>query len=74
MSNSGAKLKKSSIVKHSDFSEEYVGKNVRITLHNGRVIHGKLIEARRFWVKVSTNDGIIHYINKAWIMYVQPLR
>jgi hypothetical protein len=55
--------------KHSDFSEEYVGHVVSITLINGTVIRGMLTEARRFWIKVNV-DGRVHYINKAHVVEV----
>jgi hypothetical protein len=55
--------------KHSDFSEEYIGHVVSITLVNGTVIKGVLTEARRFWIKVIT-DGKVHYINKAHVVEV----
>jgi len=57
--------------KHSDFSEEYVGHAVSITLVNGTVIRGMLTEARRFWLKVIV-DGKVHYINKAHVVEVVP--
>jgi hypothetical protein len=31
------------------------------------------VESRRYWVKLTT-DGGTYYINKAWVVYVQPLR
>jgi len=55
--------------KHSDFSEEYVGHVVSITLINGTVIRGMLTEARKFWIKVIV-DGKVHYINKAHVVEV----
>jgi hypothetical protein len=56
-------------VKHSDFSEEYVGHVVSITLINGTVIRGMLTEARKFWLKVIV-DGRVHYVNKAHVVEV----
>jgi len=56
-------------VKHSDFSEEYVGHVASITLVNGTVIRGMLIESRKFWVKIIV-DGRAHYINKAHVVEV----
>ncbi|MFP3316389.1 MAG: hypothetical protein RXN91_08630 [Caldivirga sp.] len=55
--------------KHSDFSEEYVNHIVAVTLINGTVLRGLLVEARRFWVKIII-DGRPHYINKAHIVEV----
>jgi hypothetical protein len=55
--------------RHSDFSEEYVGHVVSITLVNGTTLKGMLIESRKFWVKVNV-DGKVHYINKAHVVEV----
>jgi len=58
--------------KHSDFSEEYVGHVVSITLVNGTVLKGMLAEARRYWVKVIA-DGKVHFVNKAHVVEVTPV-
>ena len=58
-------------VKHSDFSELYVGRLVTITLANGAVLKGVVNEARRFWIQVTV-DGRVHYVNKAFIIEIVP--
>jgi len=58
-------------VKHSDFSELYVGRLVTITLANGAVLRGVVNEARRFWIQVTV-DGRVHYVNKAFIIEIVP--
>ena len=58
-------------VKHSDFSELYVGRLVTITLANGAVLKGVVNEARRFWIQVMV-DGKPHFINKAYIIEIVP--
>jgi len=58
-------------VKHSDFSELYVGRLVTITLANGAVLRGVVNEARRFWIQVMV-DGRVHYVNKAFIIEIVP--
>jgi len=60
------------VEKHSDFSEEYSGREVVIVLHNNHVVNGKIVEVRRFWIKALLSDGRMHYINKAWIVYIEP--
>ena len=60
--------------KHSDFSEEYADSEVTVVLHNGQSIVGRISEARRYWFKVVSSDGKILYINKAWVVYVEPKR
>ena len=59
-------------VKHSDFSEEFTGRVVSITLVNGAVLKGTLAEARKFWLKVIV-DGKAHYINKAHVVEIAPV-
>ncbi len=57
--------------KHSDFSEEYANSEVAIELHNGRTLTGRVVESRRYWIKL-TADGSTYYINKAWVVSVRP--
>lgn len=42
-------------------------------LHNKRVLSGRVAEARRYWIKLTAGRST-YYINKAWIVYVQPLK
>jgi len=62
--------------KKGDFSEEYVGQEVVIQLSNpNERLMGRLEEARRYWIKlVSFPENRVYYINKAWIVYIQPLK
>jgi len=60
------------IVRHSDFSEEYTGKPISISLADGKTISGVLLESRRYWVKVKASNGGIAYINKSFIVSVVP--
>jgi|GEM_PF-1449614 len=60
--------------KKGDFSEEYVGQEVVVQLQNERLM-GRLEEARRYWIKLmSFPENRVYYINKAWIVYIQPLK
>jgi hypothetical protein len=59
------------IVRHSDFSEEYTGKPISISLADGKTISGVLLESRRYWVKLRTSNGTV-YVNKAFMMSVVP--
>ena len=43
-------------------------------LHNERVLSGRIVESRRYWLKLTTDGGTYYYINKAWVVYVQPLK
>jgi len=58
-------------VKHSDFSEEYSGKAIIISLADGKTLNGVLLESRRYWVKVKASNGMV-YINKSFIVSVVP--
>lgn len=60
--------------KHSDFSEEYMGSEVSVVLYNGHSIVGRVAEARRFWFKIIASDGKVYYVNKAWVVCVEPKR
>jgi hypothetical protein len=58
-------------VRHSDFSEEYLGKAISISLADGKTLSGVLLESRRYWVKLRTSNGTV-YINKSFMMSVVP--
>jgi len=60
------------VTRHSDFSEEYVGRTITISLADGRNLSGVILESRRYWVKVKASNGSIAYINKSFIVSVMP--
>jgi len=70
MDSENTKLKQK---KFDNFFEEYCGSDVRVVLHNEKVINGKIVESRRYWLKLESG-GTTYYINKAWILYIQPLK
>ena len=59
--------------KPSDFSNEYKGRSVVIVLAAGNpgVLRGKLEEASKYWVKLTIGQRTI-YVNKAWIVSIEP--
>jgi len=59
--------------KFDNFYEEYQDNDVRVVLHNEKIINGKIVESRKYWVKLESG-GTIYYINKAYIMFIQPLK
>ena len=59
--------------KFDNFYEEYQDNDVRIVLHNEKIINGRIVESRRYWLKVEANN-ITYYVNKAYVMYIQPLK
>jgi len=59
-------------IRHSDFSEEYAGRPITISLADGKTLSGVLLESRRYWVKVKASNGGIAYINKSFIVSVVP--
>jgi len=58
-------------IRHSDFSEEYLGRAIIISLADGKTLNGVLLESRRYWVKLRTSSGTV-YINKSFIVSVVP--
>jgi len=52
------------------FDAEFVGKAVRVRLTDGE-LSGVIVQAARFWVKLDVN-GVVHYINKAYIVEIIP--
>ena len=52
------------------FDSEFVGKPVRVRLTDGE-LSGVITQAARFWVKLNVN-GVVHYINKAYIVEIIP--
>lgn len=59
--------------KFDNFFEEYCGNEVRVVLHNEKIINGKITESRRYWLKIESG-GTVYYVNKAYVVYVQPLK
>ena len=61
-------------LKFSDFSEEFKGQDVIVLLQNDKLI-GRIEESRRYWIKlVAIPENRIYYLNKAWIIYIMPLK
>jgi hypothetical protein len=69
-------LEKDKESKKGDFSEEFQGQEVVIQLSNpNERLIGRLEEARRYWIKlIIFPENRVYYINKAWIVYIQPLK
>jgi hypothetical protein len=57
----------------NDFSEEYTGKSVTIVLGAGNpsTLKGRVEAVSRYWVKVSIGQRVV-YVNKAWIVSIEP--
>jgi len=55
----------------SDFSEEYAGKRVVVTMHNGLVMEGLLLEARKYWFKIKDSSAKVVYINKGFVATIE---
>jgi hypothetical protein len=55
-----------------DFSHEYIGKQVTITLGAGNpnVVKGKVEKVTRFWLKLSIGQRTL-YINKGYIVSIE---
>jgi ATP-dependent 26S proteasome regulatory subunit len=60
-------------VKLADFSEEFNGRLAKISILNQPLLIGKIVEARRYWIKVETADNKTIYLNKAYIISIEPV-
>ncbi len=52
------------------FDTEFVNKPVKVRLTDGE-LNGVIVQAARFWIKLNVN-GVVHYINKAYIVEIIP--
>lgn len=55
---------------HPDFSEEYLRHKVRIKTYNGEIV-GIVLDGRKYFLKVVTENGKVYYVNKALVEYVE---
>lgn len=55
---------------HQDFSEEYLGREVKINLRDG-AISGFIVGSSKYWFKVRAGDGRILYLNKAHVVSIE---
>ena len=55
----------------SDFSEEYVGRQVIVTMDDGTAVEGVVVEARRYWFKARDSSGRTIYVNKAFVKAIE---
>lgn len=58
--------------RYADFKEELSGREFAISLRDGNVIRGRVVEVRPYWIKVVTSEGTTLYINKAYIALIRP--
>jgi hypothetical protein len=59
----------------ADFFAELRDVDVRVTLYNEKTITGKILKTRRYWIALTPDGGsTVYYLNKAWIVSVQPLK
>ncbi|MEM3974762.1 MAG: hypothetical protein QW320_10380 [Ignisphaera sp.] len=54
-----------------EFDHEYEGRTVRVILHNGTTIIGKA-ETSKYWLKIQVAGGRCIYVNKAFIVMIEP--
>jgi hypothetical protein len=66
------KEKKKREKKPSDFSNEYIGKNVTIVLGTGNpnILKCKVESASKYWFKVTIGNRTL-YINKAYVVSIE---
>ena len=70
--NSKSELKNLRKRSYQDFAEEIIGVEARVMLHDGRPLIGRIVEAKRYWMKLSVGNSV-YYINKGFIVYIQPI-
>jgi len=59
--------------KKDSFDQELIGKRVRITLlTRGDEVEAEVVECARYWLKIMVNGRVV-YINKAFVVTVEPL-
>lgn len=54
-----------------DFSNEYLGRRVRLVLASGERVEGVLAASSKYWFKLLASEGAV-YVNKAWVVKVEP--
>lgn len=58
--------------RRSEFDDEYEGRTVKLTLHNGTVLIGR-VETSKYWLKLQTAGSSYVYVNKAYVVAIEPL-
>ncbi|MEM0460471.1 MAG: hypothetical protein QXZ31_11430 [Thermofilaceae archaeon] len=58
--------------RRSEFDHEYDGRAVKVVLHNGTTIVGK-VETSKYWLKMQVASGRCIYVNKAYVVMIEPL-
>jgi len=58
--------------RRSEFDSEYESRTVRVTLHNGTAVIGKA-ETSKYWLKLRITGGKSIYVNKAYVVMIEPL-
>jgi len=56
-----------------DFHEEFSGKICKIQVLNQSLLIGTIKEVRAYWIKVETVDRRILFINKAYVIQIEPV-
>lgn len=49
-----------------------MGIETRVVLHDGRPLIGRIVDAKRYWMKLAVGNAV-YYIHKAFIVYIQPV-
>lgn len=68
------KEEKEEELRHQDFGEEFVRHKVKIYLGDGKEIEGVVLEGRRYFYKVVTEQGKLYYVNKAFVACVEIMK
>ncbi len=56
---------------YGDFDPLLIKRYCVVEIANGTSIRGIIEEARKFWLAIRTNNGVV-YVNKAYIVSITP--
>jgi len=57
----------------SGFHDEYEGLRAKLYFKSGKILLGKIVEVRKFEMKVDLGNNQIIYVFKHGLEYIQPL-
>ena len=68
------KRKKEDVKIKTEFISEVIGKLVVIEVEGKEPIAGMIVDNSKFWIKFQDVNGMIVYLNKAYLKTIIPLK